>query len=386
MIVEQLIKFLRLFIKPEKSLILYHSFPDFSDNSFSFFCYIINNHKEFNNIWLVNDNDKDKFHRLISKYTQSKKYKILKKKSILGFYYYCKSKYIFHTHGMFNNLSLSKEQVNINLWHGMPLKKIGHLDGNLLVPESNYVISTSILFQKIMSKAFSLKLENVLISGQPRNDLMFENKFNLLDLLSKNKNDFEKIILWMPTYRKSKIGDIRTDGELEKFNDFLEDFFLIKLNSYLNSINSVCIIKLHPMDFMDVKNFKNYTNLFFVNNEDFENKGISLYSVLHSADLLLTDFSSIYIDYLLLNKPIAFLVSDYNQYSNSRGFVFENPLEFMPGQIIENNESLIPFLEDILIKKKDLFFEKRQEVTNLFHDVKKDFSKNIFNTIFVKNV
>jgi CDP-glycerol glycerophosphotransferase len=381
LILKLLIKILRLFINPQKNILLYHSFPDFSDNSFSFFCYVINNHKEYQNIWLVNDGDKDKFKKIISKYTTSTNYKIFKKKSFAGLYYYSKSKYVFHTHGIFNNIPLSKKQVNVNLWHGMPLKKIGHLDNNKTVPKSNYVISTSKLFQEIMSKAFSIELDNVLISGQPRNDLIFTDNFSLLDLVNKKKNDFDNVVLWMPTYRKSIIGDVRIDGELEKMNNFLDENYLSKLNVFFESIKSVCFIKLHPMDFMAVINFNKYSNLYFLDNSHFEEKGISLYSVLKQTDLLLTDFSSIYIDYLLLDKPIAFLVSDFNQYSNSRGFVFEKPIAYMPGEIIKQKEDLIPFLQDVFVKKQDLFKDKRVNIRNVFHEPKTNFSENVFNSI-----
>ena len=384
MILKLLIKIIRLFIKPQKNTLLFHSFPDFSDNSFSFFCYVINNHPEYQNIWVINDDDKERFYKLISNYTTSKNFKIYKKKSLLGLYYFSKSKYIFHTHGIFNNISLSKKQVNVNLWHGMPLKNIGHLDNNKRVPESNFVISTSKLFQEIMSKAFDLGLENVINSGQPRNDFIFSNKFSLLDLINKQKKDFEKVILWMPTYRKSIIGDVRVDGELGDSINFLEKEQLSKLNTFFESINSICFVKLHPMDFMKVKDFNQYSNLCFLDNSIFEEKGISLYSVLNQTDLLLTDFSSIYIDYLLLDKPIAFLVSDFDQYKNSRGFVFDKPIDFMPGEIIIQQEDLIPFLEKTFIDKQDLYKEKRKKITEVFHESKNNFSQNVFNTIIKK--
>ena len=59
-----------------------------------------------------------------------------------------------------------KSKKNINLWHGMPLKNIGYLDTNKIIPKSNYLISTSLVFQEIMRKAFKIEAENVLITGQ----------------------------------------------------------------------------------------------------------------------------------------------------------------------------------------------------------------------------
>ena len=382
MILNYLIKFFRLFIWPQNNSIVYHSFPDFSDNSFSFFCYVINTHKEYKNIWLISNKDKLRYKKLIANYTESSNYLIIRKTSFLGVYYFCKSKYVFFTHGLFNDIDISKRQVHINLWHGMPLKNIGYLDNNSRVPKSNFVIATSKFFQEIMSKAFLIEKENVLITGQPRNDFLLSKKYNLQDLVNKKSTDFDKTILWMPTYRKSIIGDIRKDGESNKMNDFFEEKNLLKLNEFFLSIKSICFIKLHPMDYLDVNDFITFSNIVFLNNSSFEEKGISLYSVLQKTDLLLTDFSSIYIDYLLLNKPIAFLISDFEQYSNSRGFVFKNPKEFMPGEIITNRDELIPFIEKVLCLKQDDFEEKRLLNKDIFHTPETKFSENVFNTIF----
>ncbi|WP_088324542.1 CDP-glycerol glycerophosphotransferase family protein [Polaribacter tangerinus] len=373
---------IRFFFKPNKKFIIYHSFPNFSDNCFAFFCYVINNHKQYKNIWFITGSNREKYNQLITNYTTSSNYVIVKKKSILGVYYFCKSKYIFFTHGLFNEISLSTKQINVNLWHGMPLKNIGYLDQNNRVPKSNFVIATSKLFQKIMSQAFLIKNDNVLITGQPRNDFILEKNFSLYNLTGEEKINFNKTVLWMPTYRKSKIGDLRKDGAEDQMNDFFEEIFLIKLNEFFKSINSKCFIKIHPMDYLGITDFKTFSNLTFLNNDSFEQKGISLYSVLQNTDLLLTDFSSIYIDYLLLNKPIGFIISDFEQYSNSRGFVFDNPKKYMPGEIISSKKELIFFLQKTLLEQEDDFSEIRKNIRDIFHSFENNFSEKVFNTIF----
>ena len=99
---------------PKNNFIVYHSFPDFSDNCFTFFCYVLDNHKEYKNIWLISKRDKEKYSKLLANYTTSSNYLIVEKKSFSGVYYFCKSKYVFFTHGLFNEVNLSKKQININ--------------------------------------------------------------------------------------------------------------------------------------------------------------------------------------------------------------------------------------------------------------------------------
>ncbi len=383
LIFSTLINFCRLFVPINSRKILFHSFPDFSDNSFAFFIYIINNDQSYKNIWLVDNYEKKKdFEMLISKYTSSKNFLIVKKKSLKGIKEFLSSKYIFHTHGLFNEVKLSSKQINVNLWHGMPLKKIGYLDNNTRIPKSDFLIATSHLFSDVLVKAFDTEKKRVLVTGLPRNDFLFETKHCLIDLVPPVKNDFEKTVLWMPTYRKSVIGDIRTDGASEKSKDFLEDSSLSYLNGYLKTIKTACFIKLHPMDFMKVEDFKAYSNIYFINDEIIGKSGVTMYSLLNSVDLMLTDFSSIYVDFLLLNKPIGFVFSDFDEYLNSRGFVFESPLNCMPGRIINNNDELKSFIMDIFVKGKDNYKQKREEITEIFHDVKNNFSVKLFEQIF----
>ena len=268
----------------------------------------------------------------------------------------------------------------------MPLKNIGYLDTNKIIPKSNYLISTSLVFQEIMRKAFKIEAENVLITGQPRNDFLFTNNFTLKNLLGISYDNKDKMILWMPTYRKSIKGDIRKDGKVDLMNRFLSHSNLTLLNNHLKKLNSRCCVKIHPMDFMNAADFKKFTNIYFVDNSFFENKGISLYSVLSSIDLLLTDFSSIYIDFLLLNKPIGFVISDFSEYLNSRGFVFEEPKNFMPGEIVTNTKELISFINDVLKNQKDDHNQKREEIKNIFHDVASDFSKKVFDKLITEYV
>lgn len=384
--IKKIVKFLSLFLKTNPENIVYVSFPDLSDNSFAMFCYILNNHNSYKNIWLVDCiEQKEKYEKLIKNYSKFKNYKIVKKSSLKGLYYFFTSKYVFHTHGIYNKFPLLNKQININLWHGMPLKNIGHLDNNLIVPKSNFTIATSNKFKNIMQKAFKLDDNQVIVSGLSRNDFLFTDKYSLLDVIPSKKTIFRNTILWMPTYRKSAIGDIRVDGGEEEMNEFLSENFLNELNNFLSKINSLCVIKLHPMDVLKPDKFKEYSHVSIIDNSNFIEKGISLYSVLNSADLLLTDFSSIYIDFLLLNKPIGFVISDYKDYFNSRGFVFENPKKFMPGKLIESNKELLFFLEDLFIKKLDEFLDERETVKNVFHDEHKSFSEKIYNSFLKQN-
>lgn len=366
-------------VKQDKTKIVYTSFPDFSDNTFAFFIFILNLKKQYKNIWLVDKKDINVFKKITGNYSKSNNYKVYRKKSLLGIYHFFTSSFTFHTHGIYNNFGLIKKHTVVNLWHGMPIKKVGFYENNNnyknYIP-SNYHISTSNFYKSIFIKIFKTNKNNVLTIGQPRNDFLFSNQFHIHQIFSKKKHN--KAVLWMPTYRKAIIGDVRKDGEKLSL---LNKESLEAINLFLLQNKIICYLKIHPMDFMKKNDFDYYSNIVILDNNTLNDKGIHLYSLLNSVDLLLTDFSSVYIDYLLLDKPIGFVFSDFEKYFNSRGFVFEDPKKYMPGEIITNQENLILFLKEVLVNKKDRYKEERKKITELFHDLKEDFSKNIFNRI-----
>ena len=190
----------------------------------------------------------------------------------------------------------------------------------------------------------------------------------------------------MPTFRKSVVGDIRVDGEINNDKDFFKESSLIKINNLLENNNSICYVKLHPMDYRKVNSFKTYTNIRFIDNSSFIENGINMYSIFNSIDILLTDFSSIYIDFLLLNRQIGFVFSDYEAFKNSRGFLFSDPIKYMPGEIITTLKKLELFLNDVISSDKDNYVYERKKIRKKFHKYDNDFSKILFDKLMIKSV
>ena len=95
---------------------------------------------------------------------------------------------------------------------------------------------------------------------------------------------------------------------------------------------------------------------------------LALYKLVKDSDFLITDYSSIYFDYLLLNRPIGFTIEDMKEYEGNRGFVFEHPFEYMPGRIIQNKEEFMCFLQDT-VAGIDGYEEERARVNALVNQV-----------------
>lgn len=277
---------------------------------------------------------------------------------------YMTSKYVFFTTGSFLN-SFSKGQVAINVWHGILYKRIKKLRGLPGIP-ANITVATSPLTQKMFSEAFGVKPADVFISGYPRNDVILKGKDEKSGIQKKlGFEAFDKLILWMPTFRQNNIKGLPLDGN-QMDNPFnLEHFDEDAFNVLLKQHNTLCLVKPHPAA-EKLKGFNNLENLQYINDLWIAKNGITLYELLGASDILLSDVSSVIIDYLLLDQPVLCVCSDLKEYQDTRGFYFENIRDWLPSPVLTTQKELSLNLERLLISGIDPLETKRNNLKNKF--------------------
>lgn len=355
-LVDRVILALNRLIPKDPDRAVFCSFPDYSDNAYAVYAYMAahptqNTPKRLT--WLVGD--PSRVHPPVGK--------AVKKHSPRGIWQFCRAKYVFHTHGTFGNRRV-EEQVNVSLWHGMPLKTIMDLDATHAGRppfEFTYTIATSPLFRDVMTRAFRCTPEACLVTGLPRNDLLFDPP-PLKEILTEPLPPHDRMVLWMPTYRKGVTGDVRTDGKApEKGIGFLSPEDLAEVNEFLRQQRTLLLIKVHPM-----QDLSPFAGLDFSHIRILTRVDLPLYPLVGRADALLTDYSSVYIDYMLLDRPIGFVVDDWEDYRDTRGFVFDDPQSVMPGAFITDKAELYRFLQDVT-NGIDPYRGKRQDLLSQFH-------------------
>lgn len=323
-------------IIPKKRIILFSSYPPYSDNAMALYSYIIENRPdilaEYDLIW-----GQDQVQKGIP---VNQSIKCVEKKSFRGYWTYLRAKYIITTHDYFSDVYPGKGQIQLNLWHGNGFKKIPQGDR---VYRGDYTIATSDFYKVIQARELNIKDDNVYVTGLPRNDIFFK-KIAALEKIGINKEDYKLIVLWMPTYRKANARHIGIDGNDQSFGAkaVLSNEF-DNINAILRDNKILLLIKPHPME--DISDYicKKSDNIIFINNEELKEKNIELYSLLSESDVLLSDYSSVVIDYMLLNKPIAFVCSDMKDYEKNRGFVVNPIEEYLPGPIISNYKEFVHY-------------------------------------------
>ena len=261
--------------------------------------------------------------------------------------------YVYNSYPANINLYTMGGAKLVNLWHGVALKcidrqikdgpmaKFYHATG--LFNEIKYlnfrkhpdvVLSTSPIMTENFAEAFDVPNEKIIEGIYPRCCMfdkteeevgLFINKYEREQTreLVETTQRFDYTYIYMPTWRDT--GD-----------DFLTNcgFDFDVLNETMNKLNRLFLLKLHPDSRLNYDS--KYSNIVFID------KSVDIYPLLPYTNCLITDFSSIYFDYLLLkNKQIILFIPDYDEYiTNNRALKYPYD-EVMKGRKIDNFVSLI---------------------------------------------
>lgn len=240
-----------------------------------------------------------------------------------GLLAFLRAKYVFFTHGLFASAQPPSNRVTVNMWHGMPFKTIGGTQVG-----ATYTLSTSENWSTHIASAFQQPLDSVLPFGLPRNDALFETVHSDSVRARLGTQD-RRLVVWLPTFRRTKFHGSPTDGvELNTpFN--LAGASIDSVASMARRLGAQVVLKTHPYAVDQTEHSSN--DLHVMTTESLHRRGISLYQLIGAADTLITDYSSVWIDFLLTRKPLIFVTGDIETYGESRGFTLSPPTEWLPG-------------------------------------------------------
>jgi CDP-glycerol glycerophosphotransferase (TagB/SpsB family) len=284
----------------------------------------------------------------------------MKKNSLAGVMWFCLARYVFFTHPCFTR-KFPRDVVSVNVWHGMPIKRIGWLlEGDAGIA-SRHALATSPFWGEIMQRAMTPS-GGVLPIGLPRNDRLFSDRPKVF-----GKAGFpavRSLLVWLPTYRRSVRGLPRTDGVASGNVFEMPDVDPDELNSFLASRNAVLLVKPHPMAASGTPG--NWSHLRIVDDAWLRERSLSLYECLGAADLLISDISSAVIDYLLLDRPVIHAFSDLGAYQSSRGFTVEPVADYFAGPVVSNARELMDAVDSVL-SGNDPEADRRRRLLELSH-------------------
>lgn len=345
----------------DKKLIMFESFNgrQCSDNPRAIYEYLHTHYPEYKMVWSAD-------RRFLNQF-RDKDIEYIPRLSWKWFLYMARAKYWVTNSRMPLWFRKSKETVYLQTWHGTPLKKLGVDIEDVKMPDGNteeykknfvyeaskwdYLISPNHYSSKIFKRAFGFE-GNMIESGYPRNDFLIQNNNEETVQRLKQKANIpqdKKVILYAPTWRDNDFYDkgrykFNLQLDLEHMRKSLGDEYVVLLRlHYLVSEN------------LNLSNYEGFVHD-FSNYEDIRD----LYLL---SDILITDYSSVFFDFSILEKPILFYTYDLEEYRDElRGFYFDFETR-APGPLLQTTEEIIHHIQHI------------EDVDSAYRTIRKEFKQ-----------
>lgn len=283
--------------------------------------------------------------------------------------YLSKAKYLINNVTWQNYYVKKPEQIVINTWHGIPLKSLGYdvPNGNMDVANiirnllfTDYLISPVPFTTDNFRYAFKLEgifPGKVIETGYPRIDDTFhasrDSVAEELKNVGVNYDKSKKLILYAPTWRGEKYG--KPDIEIDKYNQFIDTIY-----KYVDKNEYQVLFKPHQIVYKSLAE----NGLL---QDNYIPATVNTNALLGVTDILISDYSSIFFDFLVTDRPIIFYVPDLEEYQQARGLYL--PVEDLPGPLTDSLEQVALWCGDI--ENYSSFFD-----TSKYTAAKEKFTKN----------
>ena len=245
----------------------------------------------------------------------------------------------------------------------------------------DYYIVTSEISKRLAMASYGFDYNQFKILGMCRNDYLFSDEYD--SNLRKNIEmaapyPVKKIILYTPTHRdyeEKKSGEEDASRELLGFKADLNS-----LDNFLKERGILIYCKIHPRQNSNVIKKQNLESVRIFEPNDY----YGLYELMKISDGLITDYTSGYFDYLILDKPVIFNLYDIDKYVKIRGLVFNPITPICAGEIVHNEKEFLDALTN-LDANEIKYREKRKDLLDMFNYYKdSNTCKRVYEFFFVK--
>jgi len=373
LLLQSLLYFISFFVPKNKNIWIFGSWTGntFSDNPKYLYLYIVKHYPQIRCIYICKD---------------IKLVENLMKEGMEAYYYYSIKGCLLAMHARVAFITAAHYDVNafccarilyIQLFHGTPIKKIYEDDRInqikvipkwksfliekilkflVTVGQNDYITIASLNVAPSFETAFKTTRRMMLVTGLARTDAYIKplnNKY-IIDL--KNRID-GPLIAYLPTHRnygKHEKGYVDIMQNLEYINEILKD----------NNIYMLYKPHFNELVNLDSRIFK-YDHIIIPEDDECMS---DVYAFTPYCDLLITDYSSVYLDYLLVDKPIVFFIYDFEHYTNSERDFYYDYNQVTPGPKCYTWIDTIN--EALRLLKKDDMAEQRSKTCVFFNQYK----------------
>ena len=300
---------------------------------------------EYVHVWVIDDFQDNQYQMEL--YKEYENVKFISRQSVEYREYLATAKYLINNVSFPGFFTKREGQIYLDTWHGIPLKTLGfdipagkvsagNTARNLLA--ADYLISPNPFMTQIYQQAFKMEglyQGKILEEGQPRNDRFFHtDRKIIMDKLSKSGvkiDPSKKLILYAPTWKGSKYSS--PDTSLDAYFELIHT-----VEANIDTSKYQVLVKPHQIVYYHIKKNQGITGQFIP-------ATIDTNELLSAVDILISDYSSIYFDFLVSGRPVLFFIPDLDEYLGYRGLYFG--IDKLPGPIARNHRQLGEMIHDV---------------------------------------
>lgn len=330
-------------------LFVFASQPDFACNPHALYEYIERN-TEHETAWLIKRDEK--YYELKKRGIRCASYNTLEGNQLVE-----AADYVILNSYTFPRIPKREGQIFVNLWHGSGIKAHDFYNHDM---NMKYAWDIKQFSDKIdlmcvhslddrfrLSAMLYFDLRKCFVTGQPRLDCVktFDGKHKMERLFGEKIKTYKRLIFYAPSFRANSSSH---SGTIFSENIFrTDDYDAAMLADFLKKNHAAFIYKLHPIEqtAFSGRKFHLSDDCYELTDQMLFEKDIRYDELLNAFDVMISDYSSIAFDFLLLDRPLVYMIPDYKDYVEERGFVFHNIDMFMPGEKVFNFTDMIEALE-----------------------------------------
>jgi len=263
---------------------------------------------------------------------------VLRRRSPRGLLAYFRAATLMFTHVPNGGVTPPANRLVVNVWHGDGAKGFTARDQAVTRRASDVVVSGTRLGGEVKAAAFNLRPEDLLLTGNPRISL-YRRPLDDDALAAMGLEPGIPVVLWAPTYRATGGTNAWSDSSrTDAFTSTLADGGRA-LQQAARSAGRQIVLRPHPRDRVTFEG-----TVFPVITDDVLGAvGGNMYTFLPRVAAMITDYSSLWADYLVLDRPMGFFCPDLAEYEDGRGLDGEFSRE-LPGPLLQTDDELLAFL------------------------------------------
>jgi CDP-glycerol glycerophosphotransferase (TagB/SpsB family) len=282
--------------------------------------------------------------------------RVCRRGSLGAVWQYLRSRSVVFTHPVHDAGRLARRQTVVNVWHGMPIKAIGRLDGRQDVVLADWTLAGSGFFRPLLAEALGVPPESVVALHSPRIEHLCQGHADVWERVGVDRSAYDRVLVWLPTFRGREPE--RGGGGVSSA-PLLSPDGAARLGELLARRRCLLVLRRHPYEAQAVP--VSVPGVLEFTDAVLEAAGIGIYEVLAEADGLVTDVSSVWLDFLLLDRPIVIWFPDLDAYTADRPLLLDPYEMWTPGPPLADEDDLLAAL-DAVATGEDPFRLRRRQV------------------------